>query len=69
MTCGLIDMRGSEDPKPQFTYLVQQLLHCFPSLAFLHLVEPRVQGSEDRPVEDGEVRHIFLYFVSLSFSY
>lgn len=68
MTCGLIDMRGSEDPKPQFAYLVQQLLDRFPSLAFIHVVEPRVQGNEDRPVEDGEVRHISLCFLSFAFA-
>ena len=48
------------DPKPTFSYLVEQLAQRFPSTAFLHLVEPRVQGGQDREVEPGEVRGVLI---------
>jgi len=35
-----------KDPKPTFTYLVQQLVERYPDLAYLHLVEPRLQTLE-----------------------
>ena len=38
------DMR-MEDPIPQYTYLVDQLKQRHPSLAYLHVVTPGVQGS------------------------
>lgn len=43
------------DPKPTFAYLVSQLVKRFPSMAYLHVVEPRVHGNADREVEEGEV--------------
>lgn len=43
------------DPKPTFSYLVSELAKRHPDLAFLHLVEPRVEGSVDRTVLSGEV--------------
>jgi len=48
------DMRGGTDPKPQFSYLVQQLVKQFPSLAYLHVIEPRTQGGEDRTPDEGD---------------
>ncbi|KAI0088267.1 FMN-linked oxidoreductase [Irpex rosettiformis] len=47
------DMRMKE-PIPQFRYVVQQIAERQPNLAFLHVVEPRVQGSEDCEVPAGE---------------
>lgn len=35
------------DPKPTFAYMTQQLKECHPDLAYLHVVEPRISGSED----------------------
>jgi NADPH2 dehydrogenase len=40
------------DPIPTYTYLVQQIKARHPSLAYLHLVEPRVDGVE-RTLPDG----------------
>ncbi|KAI0343853.1 NADH:flavin oxidoreductase/NADH oxidase [Trametopsis cervina] len=39
-----MDIRGDEDVRPQFSYVVQQLAERFPSLSYLHLVEPRTSG-------------------------
>jgi NADPH2 dehydrogenase len=36
-----------KDPIPTFSYLIQQLHDRFPSLAYLHLVEPRIKGDND----------------------
>lgn len=36
------------DPKPTFSYLVSQLRDRHPKLAYIHLVEPRVDGSVTR---------------------
>ncbi|KAF7798994.1 hypothetical protein EIP86_010223 [Pleurotus ostreatoroseus] len=47
------DMR-MEDPKPAFAYLVNKISEQHPNLAYLHLVEPRVEGNMDRPVGPGE---------------
>ena len=46
------------DPEPTFSYLVSQLAERFPSMAYLHVIEPRVHGSADREVEKGEVRSL-----------
>ncbi|KAG5639251.1 hypothetical protein DXG03_003795 [Asterophora parasitica] len=35
------------DPVPQFTHVVTALRDAHPSLAYLHVVEPRVSGTED----------------------
>lgn len=34
------------DPKPTFSYVAIQLRDRYPALAYIHLVEPRVQGTE-----------------------
>lgn len=52
------DMR-MKDPKPQFSYVVQKIKENQPNLAYIHLVEPRVNGNYDRPVEEGEVGFTF----------
>ncbi|KAG5641380.1 hypothetical protein DXG03_005374 [Asterophora parasitica] len=36
-----------EDPVPQFTHLVTALRDAHPSLAYLHVIEPRVSGNID----------------------
>lgn len=43
---------GMEDPIPQFAYFVKEVKKRFPSLAYLHVIEPRVNGNITR--EDGE---------------
>lgn len=43
------------DPKPTFSYLVADLAKRHPNFAYIHLVEPRVEGSVDRTVLEGEV--------------
>lgn len=45
-----------QDPIPTFRYLVQQIAERQPKLAFIHVVEPRVNGAVDREVQEGEVR-------------
>ncbi|KIY73569.1 NADH:flavin oxidoreductase/NADH oxidase [Cylindrobasidium torrendii FP15055 ss-10] len=45
---------GMKDPKPTFAYLVSQVKERYPDMAYLHLVEPRVDGIELRDsVPDG----------------
>lgn len=39
---------GMKDPKPTFSHLVTQLRENHPNLAYLHIVEPRVDGSISR---------------------
>ncbi|KAJ7871137.1 hypothetical protein B0H14DRAFT_3083814 [Mycena olivaceomarginata] len=42
----VLDMHfASGDPRPTYTYLVTQLSSRFPDLAYLHVVEPRVDGA------------------------
>ncbi|EEB93949.1 hypothetical protein MPER_07326 [Moniliophthora perniciosa FA553] len=43
---GFQDMR-MQDPKPQFTHLVTEIRKAHPSLAYIHVVEPRVNGQEN----------------------
>ncbi|KAJ7287123.1 hypothetical protein C8J57DRAFT_1446042 [Mycena rebaudengoi] len=42
-----------DDPKPTYTYLVTQLRERYPDLAYLHVVEPRVNGAETVEVKAG----------------
>lgn len=49
------DMR-MKDPIPQFSHVISELAKRHPSLAYIHLVEPRVTGFIDREVQAGEVR-------------
>ncbi|KAF5378539.1 hypothetical protein D9615_007079 [Tricholomella constricta] len=39
---------GMSDPVPQFTHFVTTLRDAHPTLAYLHVVEPRISGSIDR---------------------
>ncbi|TFK62756.1 NADH:flavin oxidoreductase/NADH oxidase, partial [Pluteus cervinus] len=45
-----LDMR-MKDPIPQFTHYATQLKERFPKLAYLHVVEPRIAGTETIKVE------------------
>ncbi|PSS29796.1 hypothetical protein PHLCEN_2v2944 [Hermanssonia centrifuga] len=40
--------------KPTFSYLVSEITKRFPNFAYLHVVEPRVEGNVDRAVQHGE---------------
>ncbi|KAJ6601082.1 hypothetical protein DFH09DRAFT_1020338 [Mycena vulgaris] len=43
-----------EDPKPTYAHLVTQLRERYPELAYLHVVEPRVDGTETiEVIKDG----------------
>ncbi|KII90863.1 hypothetical protein PLICRDRAFT_107420 [Plicaturopsis crispa FD-325 SS-3] len=37
-----------QDPKPTFSYLVRELRAAHPTLAYVHAVEPRIDGAVDR---------------------
>ncbi|KAK7033510.1 hypothetical protein VNI00_012732 [Paramarasmius palmivorus] len=43
---GFQDMR-MEDPKPQFAHLVTEIKKAHPTLAYIHAVEPRINGQEN----------------------
>ncbi|KAF7360426.1 hypothetical protein MVEN_00772700 [Mycena venus] len=40
-------------PKPTYTHLVTQLRERYPDFAYLHVVEPRVDGTETVTIKDG----------------
>lgn len=44
------------DPRPTFAYLVTELAVRHSSLAYLHLIRPRVASTDDREVLENEVR-------------
>ncbi|KAG5651136.1 hypothetical protein H0H81_009747 [Sphagnurus paluster] len=44
---------GMSDPKPQFGYFVEELRKRFPNLAYVHVVEPRVNGYTDISIPEG----------------
>lgn len=44
----------AEDVKETFSYLVRSLREAHPSLAYLHITEPRVAGDQDRDVQVGQ---------------
>ena len=43
-----------EDPKPTFAYFVSQARERFPNLAYLHVIESRVAGFDDRDSHHSE---------------
>ncbi|CAL1711075.1 unnamed protein product [Somion occarium] len=47
------DMR-MKDPIPTFKYLVSHIKELYPDFAYIHVVEPRVNGNTDREPEKGE---------------
>lgn len=48
-----------KDPVPTFTYFVSRLAQLHPTLAYLHVVEPRAAGADDRVPKEGEVSDLF----------
>ncbi|KAI0087192.1 NADH:flavin oxidoreductase/NADH oxidase [Irpex rosettiformis] len=53
-----LEMR-MDDPKPTYTYLVAQLVERFPNLAYIHVVEPGIQGNSECKVT-GEASNDFI---------
>jgi NADPH2 dehydrogenase len=45
---------GMKHPIPQFSYIVRKLVEDYSSLAYVHLVEPRVIGFMDIEIPEGE---------------
>ncbi|KIY72081.1 NADH:flavin oxidoreductase/NADH oxidase [Cylindrobasidium torrendii FP15055 ss-10] len=45
---------GMDDPKPTFAYVAEQLRRSYPDFAYLHVVEPRIDGATDSKSGDGE---------------
>ncbi|KAI0078452.1 NADH:flavin oxidoreductase/NADH oxidase [Panus rudis PR-1116 ss-1] len=45
---GKIQDMGMADPVPTFSYLVKQIAEKYPDFAYIHVVEPRVNGIFDR---------------------
>ena len=43
-----------KDPAPTFTELIYRVRDLYPELAYLHVVEPCVNGFEPREVQPGE---------------
>ncbi|KAH8103315.1 NADH:flavin oxidoreductase/NADH oxidase [Cristinia sonorae] len=43
-----------KDPKPQFSYIVENIKKDHPEFAYIHVVEPRVSGNQDRNPTDEE---------------
>ncbi|KAH9945554.1 NADH:flavin oxidoreductase/NADH oxidase [Amylocystis lapponica] len=50
---GFQEMR-MDNPVPTFSYFASQLVARHPDMAYIHAVEPRAQGGEDREVQAGE---------------
>ena len=50
----MLDM-GMNDPIPTFAYFISELKSRYPSLAYLHVTEPRVSGGVDRTELTSEV--------------
>ena len=45
---------GMEDPIPTFTEFATRVRDVYPNFAWLHIVEPRVNGYQSREVKPGE---------------
>ncbi|KXN89084.1 putative inactive dehydrogenase EasA [Leucoagaricus sp. SymC.cos] len=45
---------GMDDPVPQYTHFVRELKMKFPRLSYIHVLEPRVHGSEDVQAKEHE---------------
>lgn len=50
-----------KNPIPTFSYFVEKLADKHPNFAYIHVVEPRVNGTIDREVEEGEVSEQISY--------
>ncbi|TFK32703.1 hypothetical protein BDQ12DRAFT_658877 [Crucibulum laeve] len=53
------DMR-MKDPVPQFSHLVTALRDAYPSLAYLHAIEPRIGGDSDKDKMDNHESNDFI---------
>ncbi|KAE9405238.1 NADH:flavin oxidoreductase/NADH oxidase [Gymnopus androsaceus JB14] len=51
---------GMDDPRPTFTYLAQQIKHLHPSLAYIHVIQPRINGNFDVDKTRPEASNDFL---------
>ncbi|KAF7296172.1 hypothetical protein HMN09_01085700 [Mycena chlorophos] len=49
-----------DDPRPTYTYLVTELRNRFPELAYLHVIEPRVNGHNDVSPKDESASNDFI---------
>ena len=50
---------GMANPIPTFSYLVKRLKELYPDFAYVHVVDPRVEGSVTVGDKPGEVsKHI-----------
>jgi len=45
---------AAEDPVPTYSHLVSELRRRHPDLAYIHVVEPRVDGIMDKELHDSE---------------
>lgn len=41
-----------KDPKPTFAYLVTKIRERHPNLAYIHVIEPRIDGADSRDNSD-----------------
>jgi NADPH2 dehydrogenase len=44
------------DPVPTFSYIVKQLADKHSSLAYIHMIQPRIKGNDDQTPGNEEVR-------------
>ncbi|GLB35701.1 putative nadh flavin oxidoreductase nadh oxidase [Lyophyllum shimeji] len=51
---------GMEDPIPQFSHFVSTLKRKHPNLAYLHVVEPRISGNDDRLTDPSRESNEFI---------
>ena len=49
---------GMKDPIPQFSHVVSELARRHPSFAYVHVVEPRVNGYQDIEIPEGQVSFV-----------
>lgn len=47
-----------DDPKPTYEYITTQLAERFPRLAYVHVVEPGIQGNIDAEITSEEVHNL-----------
>ncbi|KAF7792772.1 hypothetical protein EIP86_003870 [Pleurotus ostreatoroseus] len=51
---GTVGDMGMKDPIPQFSHVVSELARRHPSFAYVHVVEPRVNGYQDIEIPEGQ---------------
>ncbi|KAF8302568.1 putative NADPH2 dehydrogenase chain OYE2 [Clavulina sp. PMI_390] len=50
-----------DDPIPTFTYVIQKIKELYPAFMWIHMVEPRISGVDDDPIEAGSDSNSFAY--------